>query len=122
MIPFLNTHELPAILEQARDAGALDAGYIFVRLNGAIGEIFTDWIRNEFPDKADRVLNHISSGHGGKLSDSRTGIRMKGEGVFAETLAAQFGQLKKRLFSDRTMPHYDLSLFRKPEKGQLTLF
>jgi DNA repair photolyase len=120
MIPFLNSHELPQILKQSAEAGALDAGYQIVRLNGAIGAIFTDWVSRFYPDKKERILQHIKSAHGGKLSDSRLGVRMKGEGNFAESMSDLFKKTKSKFFNGRRMPEYDKSLFRIPN-GQLTL-
>lgn len=120
MIPFLNSHELPEILKQASQAGALDAGYQIVRLNGAIGDIFTDWVNQFYPDKKDRILQHIQAAHGGKLSDSRTGLRMKGEGNFAESMADLFKKTKAKFFKGKSIPDYNRTLFRIPH-GQLTL-
>lgn len=122
MIPFINTHELPRIMEAAKKAGALDVAYVFVRLNGSIGEIFTDWIRQFFPDSAERVLNHIKGAHGGKLNDSEFGRRMRGEGEVARMLGQQYSQLRARLFKDSEIPGYDYTLFKRPDKGQLSLF
>lgn len=122
MIPFINSFELPTILKAAADNGAVDAGYTFVRLNGSIGEIFTDWIKQQFPDHAERVLANIRNSHGGKLNDSVYGKRMRGEGEMAEMIGQQFRQLRARLFKDRQMPETDYSVFKRPDKGQLSLF
>lgn len=48
VIPGLNDHELPSILEKAADAGAKFAAYTFVRLNGAVKLIFHDWLYSIF--------------------------------------------------------------------------
>lgn len=122
MIPFINSFELPKIMEAAADNGALDAGYTFVRLNGSIGEIFTDWIKQQFPDHAERVLANIRSGHGGTLNDSTYGKRMRGEGEMANMIAQQFKQLRARLFKDREIPSTNYGIFKRPEKGQLSMF
>lgn len=60
--------------------GALSIAHTIVRLNGAIGEIFTDWIQKTLPDKAEKVLYQIESCHGGNLNDSRFNTRMRSEG------------------------------------------
>jgi DNA repair photolyase len=124
MIPFLNSQELPAILQAAAEAGARDAVYLMVRLNGAVGPIFEEWIRLHYPDLADRVLEQIHTAHGGKLSDSRFGTRMKGEGHFAESLADLFRTCKNSYFRDRSMPEYRTDVFQIPQNpfGQLRLF
>lgn len=122
MIPFINSFELAHIMQAAADHGALDAGYTFVRLNGSIGEIFSDWIKHQFPDQAERVLSNIRQGHDGKLNDSRYGKRMRGEGEMANIIAQQFSQLRKRLFAHKQLPTYNYNVFKRPDKGQLSLF
>src|SRR5207244_1306737 len=90
IIPGLNSHEIPHLIKKAADCGAVGAGYTIVRLNGAIGQIFTDWINKTFPDKADKVLHQIAEAHGGQLNDSRFGVRMRGEGKIAESIKQLF--------------------------------
>ena len=122
VIPGLNDHELPAILEAAATRGALTCGYTMVRLNGAIGDIFEDWIRKNFADRADKVLNQIREVHGGELGDSRMGTRMRGEGKFAEAIRSLFHLAKRRHFGDRNLPPYNLEAFMPPGGKQLKLF
>lgn len=122
MIPGLNNHELPAILKAAADAGALACGYTMVRLNGAIGEIFEDWIRTNFPDRAEKVLRQISEVHGGKLGDSRFGARMRGKGPFADAISKLFKLAKRQYFEGRTMPPYNLEAYSPDGGKQLQLF
>ncbi|WP_237586929.1 PA0069 family radical SAM protein [Pontibacter russatus] len=78
IIPGLNDSEIPAILKQAAEAGACNAAYTIVRLNGSVGPIFEDWIRQTFPDRAEKVLKQIADCHGGQMNDSRFGTRMRG--------------------------------------------
>ena len=75
IIPGLNSHELAGIIKKAGEAGALTAGYTVVRLNGAIGEIFKDWLDKNFPDRAAKVWNQIMALHGGNVNDSEWGRR-----------------------------------------------
>lgn len=111
VIPFLNSEEMPQILKGAADAGALDAGYILVRLNGVVRTIFESWLRTHYPDKAERVLNTIAATHGGRVDDYRVGVRMRGEGAFAESLARLFKALHRKYFSGRAMPAYNMKAF-----------
>jgi|GEM_PF-1426897 DNA repair photolyase len=53
----LTDHKIPKLIEAAAEAGAVGAGYTIVRLNGAIADLFEDWMRNAFPDRMDKVLN-----------------------------------------------------------------
>jgi DNA repair photolyase len=123
IIPGLNSEEVPRIMQAAADAGALSAGYTMVRLNGAVAELFTDWIQKNFPDKADKVLSQISEVHGGKLGDSRFGTRMRGEGNLAASMLQLFRVTKARIFAGLKAPDYNLGAFTVPSAhGQLRLF
>lgn len=90
IIPGLNNHEIPHVISEAAKRGARTAGYTIVRLNGAIGEIFKDWLLKNFPDRADKVWNQICDCHGGQVSDSRWATRMRGEGKIAESIKQLF--------------------------------
>lgn len=122
IIPGLNDHEIMNLMEAVSKAGAKNAGYITVRLNGDVGPIFTDWLKKKFKDRADKILNRIMDTHGGQLNDSRTGVRMKGEGKYAEMIAAQFQLAKKRHLSNAETFTYDLTQFDKARKPQTSLF
>lgn len=122
IIPGLNDHEIPNLIEAAAQHGALGAGYTIVRLNGAIGSIFTDWIHKAFPDRAQRVLHLIESCHNGKLNDSRWGTRTRGEGNIAQVVSQMFKLAVRKHFADKTFPEYDLTLFKRKSPLQQTLF
>lgn len=121
VIPGLNNYEIPKIIQSAAEAGAITAGYTIVRLNGSIGAIFTDWINKHFPDRAGKVLSQIKECHGGTLNESRFGIRMKGEGAVADSIAQIF-----RISVSKHMPTASLKLnreaFIRTNRGQLGLF
>jgi DNA repair photolyase len=63
VIPGLNSHEIPDVVKAASENGATVAGYTIVRLNGAIAEVFKDWLIKNFPDRAEKVWNQIKSCH-----------------------------------------------------------
>jgi DNA repair photolyase len=83
LIPGLNDMHMHDVLKAASEAGAKWAGYTVVRLNGAIGDIFKDWLYKAFPDRADKVWHQICECHGGSVNDSRWGNRIVGDGKFA---------------------------------------
>lgn len=122
IIPGLTSHEIFDVLEAVKNAGALNAHYTMVRLNGQIGEIFRNWILQVFPDKASKVLNHISGAHGGTLNDSRYGTRMKGEGRMAEQIADTFKLARKRIFGTPAESPLNTSLHASFKSDQMTLF
>ncbi|WP_158825570.1 PA0069 family radical SAM protein [Mucilaginibacter lacusdianchii] len=122
IIPGLNSNEVPAIIKAAANRGAVDAGFTIVRLNGSIGEIFTDWIHKTFPDRAEKVLNLIRECHGGNLNDSEFGRRMGGEGEVSESIQQLYRVACNKFLAGRVMPDYDLSLFTPKAGKQTALF
>ena len=122
IIPSLNDHEIPEIMQAVAEAGALSAGYVFVRLNGTVGKLFTDWIHKAYPDRAEKVLNQIKEAHGGSLEDKRAGLRMRGEGKIADSIRDLFTISKKKYFAEKAMPPFDMTIFKGKISQQLSLF
>lgn len=122
IIPGINSHEILPLAKAASDAGALSIGYTVVRLNGAIGEIFSDWIHKAMPDRAEKVLNQIKDCHGGSLNDSRWGDRMRGEGEFSQMIRSQIALAKRKYFAGRHFPPLNTTLYEQYKDGQLKLF
>lgn len=122
IVPGLNDSHMHDVLKAASEAGAKWAGYTVVRLNGAIGPIFHDWLFKSFPDRAEKVWNSISACHEGKVNDSRWGNRVVGDGKFAEMIKAQFELWCKKYGLNQTELKYNTAAFRRIERGQLPLF
>lgn len=123
VIPGLTDSEILSVCEATSRAGALMISHQVVRLNGPIGPLFEDWLDRHYPESKDRVIHQIKSCHGGELNDSRWGERMKGDGNLADMIRQQFQLGRKRFFAGRTLPDYDLTVFRRPAPGgQLSLF
>lgn len=125
VVPGLTDHEIPAILQAARDAGANSAGYITLRLPYGVKDLFERWLERHFPDRKDKVLNRVRELRDGKLYDPTFGVRMRGEGVFADQIEALFDASVRKLgLNQRPMKMAQTSdSFRKPPRhGQLALF
>ncbi|MAU14847.1 MAG: radical SAM protein [Muricauda sp.] len=122
MIPGINTHELLPMAKAVADHGALSFGLTVVRLNGAIGQIFSDWIKKAMPDRADKVLHQIQDCHGGTVNDSRFGTRSRGEGKIAEQIHEMANLAKRRYFNGRTFPKLNMELHEQYKDGQMKLF
>lgn len=122
IIPSINSHEILPLIKEIADRGACGVGYTMVRLNGAIGGIFSEWIRKSMPDRAEKVLHQIAECHNGTLNDSRFGTRMKGDGNIADQVAQQFAIGRKKYLSGRERPVLNCELHEQYKDGQMRLF
>ena len=120
VIPGLNDHEVPEILKQAADNGAVGCRHEVVRLNGTIGTIFKDWLVKNYPEKSYKVWKQIETLHGGKVNDTEWGRRLLGEGNYATMIARLFQTSKEKYFEGRQLPVLNRNKFRRG--GNLTLF
>lgn len=84
VIPGLNDQEIPEILRQASQVGARFAGYVMLRLPGAVRPLFENWLEEHFPGRSGKIISRISSVRGGGMNDTEFGRRMRGEGVYAD--------------------------------------
>jgi len=122
IIPSINSHEILPLAKTVSEAGALSIAHTIVRLNGAIGEIFTDWIHKTMPDRAEKVLHQIESCHGGTLNDSRFGQRMRGEGQIAKQINDLVKLARLKYFKGKAMPKLNTELHEVYKDGQMRLF
>ncbi|MGI9552745.1 MAG: PA0069 family radical SAM protein [Aurantibacter sp.] len=122
IIPGINSHEIMNLAKTVSDNGALSFGFTVVRLNGAIGQIFTDWIKKAMPDKAEKVLHQIQECHNGTLNDSRFGIRSRGEGKIATQIHDLARLARRRHFKGKIFPKLNNELHEQYKQGQMKLF
>jgi DNA repair photolyase len=118
MIPAINDHELPAILDAAAKCGAAGAAYTVVRLPFSVKEVFASWLEEHFPDRKEKVLGRIRECQGETLSHREFGTRMHGEGVWAEQIEQVFRVSKIRSgIAARKLPKLSSASFRRPALG-----
>jgi DNA repair photolyase len=125
MIPALNDHELEAILEAAAAAGALDAGYVLLRLPHEVAPLFDEWLSQHYPLRKSHVLQRLRDMRRGRLNDPGFGTRMRGSGPFAELLDQRFERACRQFgLNDSKDPPLDTTAFRPPatNSAQLGLF
>lgn len=122
VIPGLNDHEIPSILDAAAKAGALGAGYVLLRLPYGLGPLFEQWLRQHYPERCDKVLSRLRDMRGGAINDPRFGSRMRGEGVLAEQIASLFTLGCRRAGIGNRFPRLSTSAFRRPGGTQRLLF
>lgn len=125
VIPGLTDEELPAILKTAAEHGAQSAGYILLRLPGAVRNLFIDWLQRELPGRCGKVLHRIRETRHGELSDARFGSRLKGEGEIAEAINKLFKLNAQKYHLDKRWGGLSTAHFRRDgnnDKIQLDLF
>ena len=123
VIPMITDMELERILEAVRAVDALSAGYVLLRLPHELKEVWREWLELHFPQRAAHVMSLIRQMRSGKEYDSRYGVRGRGEGPFADLLAARFHKAKQRI-GFPGMPPVDMHQFMPPREAspQGTLF
>lgn len=118
LIPGLNDHQVPAILEAARDAGATQAFHVLLRLPAEVEDVFSERLREAFPMRADKVLSLLRAMRQGRSNDSRFGSRMRGEGARYQMISDLFEKTARRLGMTAPLPAAEVSPFRRPHREQ----
>ena len=126
LIPGLTDADLERIVELAAAAGAARAGALLIRLPLEIKDLFEEWLRAHYPDRADKVLSLIRQCRAGRLNDPEFGTRMSGTGPVADLLQQRFRLALRRHRLCRQDSGWDLTTehFRAPALPgqQLRLF
>ena len=118
LIPGLNDADIPRILERAREAGALYAQCVLLRLPGSVRDVFLSRLRAALPERAARVENRIRDVRAGKLDDSRFFARQRGAGIYWDMIERQWELHTRRLgFSARRNGEFDnqTTTFQRPK-------
>jgi len=97
IIPFVTEPEIEKVMEAARDAGAIMANYVVLRLPWEVNPLFQQWLEAHFPDRAQRVMNRVREMRGGKDYDASFGTRMHGEGIWADLIRQRVEKARDRL-------------------------
>ena len=115
VVPMVTDAELEHILEAAHAHGARAAGYVLLRLPHELKQVWREWLQLHYPERAAHVMSLIRQMRGGKDYDSGFGTRMRGEGPFAQLLAARFAKAHARLGYGR-LPALDGTRFIAPRR------
>jgi DNA repair photolyase len=116
VIPGLTDMEMERILERAASVGIKNAGYVLLRLPLEIGDLFTEWLQANCPDRAKRVLSLMRSTRGGKLYDAKWGERMVGDGPYAWMIGRRFEMAAERLGMNESSVELRTDLFTPPSR------
>jgi DNA repair photolyase len=124
IVPGLNDHEIPSLLEAAAKAGAKAANYILLRLPLAVRPVFMAWLEENRPLKKELIESRIRSTREGEMNSSQFRVRMRGRGHYAEQIGRTFRVFAKKHGLDQPLPELDTRQFRppRPASGQQMLF
>ena len=124
VVPGLTDHEIEALLEEGRAAGADAASWIMLRLPREVSPLWQEWLAEHEPGRADKVMARLREMHGGRDYDPRWGHRMRGEGEYAAMIGQRFKAAARRAGLDGAVPALRCDLFAVPPQpgDQLSLF
>ena len=114
IIPTLNEPELEALLETAKEQGAIGAGYVLLRLPHELKDLFHEWLAQHYPDRAARVINLLREMRGGKDYDADWFTRGAGRGAQAKLIAQRFSRTVRRLGLEPHRTPLRTDLFQPP--------
>jgi DNA repair photolyase len=115
VIPAVNDSEIESILERARQAGAVDAGYVMLRLPLEVRDIFREWLMANRPGSLRHVMSLVQSTRGGKDYDSTWALRQTGDGPLAWLTGRRFEVAAARLGYNRKRTRLRTDLFEAPK-------
>jgi len=123
IIPGINHHEIPDILEEAASLGAKTASIDILRLQGSFEKAFKDLLFKKFPDKADHIWNQIIDCQHGKIKDARKSVRIKDEVKLSEYILQLFQNTKEKFKLNQSKFVFNTVSFNyKAGNNQLSLF
>ncbi|MDI3470841.1 MAG: Radical SAM domain protein [Pseudolabrys sp.] len=124
IVPAINDMDIERILEAAKVAGVKEAGYVLLRLPLEVRDLFHEWVKANFPDRADKVIKIVRETQGGKDYDSRWFTRQKGKGPYAWLIGRRFQLTCEKLGLNERKLSLDASRFTppRPDSDQFQLF
>ncbi len=119
VIPVINDGEIEAVVAAAAEAGAEFVGYVVLRLPFEVKDLFTEWLAEHYPLKAEHVMNRVRELHGGKAYQAEWGARMRGRGVYADLIAKRFEVALRKNGLDKSPRRRELrtDLFRQRQSS-----
>lgn len=124
VIPALTDHDLEKIILLSKEAGAVDAHYVLLRLPHEVAGLFQEWLAAHYPLKQAHVMSLLRQMRGGKAYDSDFNTRMRGSGIFADLLRQRFRKACAKAGLNERRIELDTTQFRRPAapESQLSLF
>jgi DNA repair photolyase len=124
IIPAINDADIERILDAAALAGVKGAGFVLLRLPLEVRDLFVEWLRANYPDRAQHVMKLIRDMRGGKDYDPTFGKRMKGSGPYAWMIGRRFETACEKLGLNKDKAALTTAQFAppRPRARQLSLF
>jgi DNA repair photolyase len=124
VIPAINDADIERILDAAALAGVRGAGYVLLRLPLEVRDLFAEWLKENFPDRAAHVFKLVRDMRGGKDYDSTYGKRMTGAGPYAWMIGRRFETACEKLGLNKEKVSLTTAHFAppRPRAQQLSLF
>jgi DNA repair photolyase len=117
IIPVLTEHEIEAVLEASREAGASLAGYTLLRLPWEVKDLFREWLAEHFPERAAHVMSIVRAMRGERDNDPSFGTRMHATGPVAHLIRQRFQLACRRLgFPPGRQNALPTNLFHPPRR------
>ena len=121
IIPYINDHELEALVAAARGAGASWGAYILLRLPREVRPLFTQWLANYYPERQHKVMNMLDAHHQDPKGRSQWSVRMRGTGVFADLLSQRFANAARKGGLHKPRSQLRTDLFQPPKQDVATV-
>jgi DNA repair photolyase len=112
IIPAITDHEVEAIVAAGAAAGACGAFSLPIRLPHEVAPLFRAWLTMHHPDRADRVMSHITTMRGGRDNDPDFFGRFRGQGAYAELMRTRFAKAAAKHGLDQGRFELQTDLFR----------
>ncbi len=114
IIPAINDMEIEKILKAVSLCGVKEASYIMMRLPLEVKDLFKEWLEDNFPDRAAKVMAQVRDMRGGRENDPNFGTRMTGTGVYAWSTGRRFQLAAERLGLNASRVKLRTDLFKRP--------
>jgi DNA repair photolyase len=124
IVPAINDSEIERLLDAGAASGAVEAGFVMLKMPFEIKDLFREWLREHFPDKEKHVISLIRDIHGGKDYDPTWGTRQAGTGPYAWSVGRRFEIACNKLGLNRRSYRLTTAHFKRPAMrgGQMDLF
>lgn len=122
VIPGLNDDAIPELLHRAREAGAVDATFIILRLSGRVETVFLERMAEAFPDRIGKIVNRIKEVRGGQMTEGQFFKRHQGTGTYWNVVEQIFEIGYRQAGFPEEGERPTPKTFRRPGPQQMGLF